>query len=65
LPSTAGLDQFQPLQFNPVGANVGKLVVRLLLSQLSSLAPKTCDSLTAISGEIPRLPFTSSDRVSG
>src|ERR1051326_7527515 len=32
-------------------------------SQLSALPPKTLDNLTAISGEMPRFPFTSSDRV--
>src|SRR6266851_8393915 len=33
------------------------------VSQLSALPPKTLDNRTAISGEIPRFPFTSSDRV--
>src|SRR5271157_1242009 len=33
------------------------------VSQLSALPPKTCDNLTAISGEIPRFPFTSSESV--
>ena len=33
------------------------------MSQLSALPPKTLDSLTAISGEIPRFPFTSSNNV--
>src|SRR5258708_17498152 len=32
-------------------------------SQLSALPPKTLDSLTAISGEMPRFLFTSSDKV--
>jgi hypothetical protein len=32
-------------------------------SQLSALPPKTLDSLTAISGEMPRFPFTGSDSV--
>src|SRR5271165_6786530 len=32
-------------------------------SQLSSLPPKTLVSLTAISGDMPRFPFTSSERV--
>src|SRR6266566_3856258 len=33
------------------------------VSQLSALPPKTLDNRTAISGEIPRFPFTSSDSV--
>ena len=32
-------------------------------SQLPALLPKTLDQLTAISGEIPRFPFTCSDSV--
>ena len=32
-------------------------------SQLSALPPNTLDSLTAISGEIPRFSFPSSDNV--
>src|SRR5580704_12810625 len=32
-------------------------------SQLSALPPNTLDSLTAISGDMPRLSFTSSDNV--
>src|SRR5437879_7343935 len=32
-------------------------------SQPSSVPPKTFDNLTAISGEIPRFPFTSSESV--
>src|SRR5437588_3243342 len=32
------------------------------VSQPSALPPKTLDNRTAISGEIPRFPFTSSDK---
>src|ERR1700685_1816131 len=35
----------------------------LLHQQLAALPPKTFDNLTAISGEIPRFPLTSSDGV--
>jgi hypothetical protein len=58
-----GLGEFQPLQFNPLGADLCKVVLRLLYKPLSALPPKTLDSLTAISGDMPRLPFTSSESV--
>ena len=38
-------------------------LVRLLRKPALGVPPKTLDSLTAISGEIPRFSFTSSDKV--
>jgi len=40
-----------------------QIVLRLLQQPAFSAATKTLDSRTAISGDIPRLPFTSSDNV--
>ncbi len=46
------------------GLNLRKLILRLLCAnQLSALPPNTCSSRTAISGEMPRFPFTSSESV--
>jgi hypothetical protein len=57
------LGDFQPLQIEPVALDVGEVVCACCTSQPCSLPPKTFDSLTAISGETPRLPFTSSESV--
>src|SRR5467141_1823454 len=55
--------ELEPLQFNPVGANLRDIVMRLLRQPALGAPPKTLESRTAISGEIPRFPFTSSDKV--
>jgi len=53
-----------PLEFDAVGADLGQIVLRLRpSSQLWALPPKTFDKRTAISGEIPRFSFTSSESV--
>ncbi len=57
------LNQFEPFQLHPIGANLGKDRIVPAAQQLSALPPKTFDSLTAISGDMPRCPFTSSERV--
>jgi hypothetical protein len=48
----------------PAGADVREVVLcACCTSQLSALPPKTLDSRTAISGDMPRFSFTSSDKV--
>jgi hypothetical protein len=53
----------QPLQLDALTVDLGKVVLRLLHKPASSVPPKTLDSLTAISGDTPRFPFTSSESV--
>jgi len=58
------LSNFEPLEFNPVAADMGKLVgCARWMRQPSSVPPKTFAVLTAVSGEIRSLPFTSSKSV--
>lgn len=51
------------LSFSRSVPHLHEVVRACCTNQLSALPPKTLDNLTAISGEMPRLPFTSSDKV--
>ena len=42
---------------------MGKIILRLLHKPAFGAAAETLDSLTAISGDMPRFSFTSSDNV--
>jgi hypothetical protein len=57
------LRHHQPPQLDPFSIHLSKLVLRLLCQPALRADPKTLERRTAISGEIPRLPFTNSDSV--
>jgi hypothetical protein len=55
---TSRFKQPSPFQFNPIVADLGKLVLRLLHKPGFFGTAKTFASLTASPGEMPRVPFT-------
>src|SRR5882672_349020 len=57
------LCDLEPLHFDAAGANLRDVVVGLLREPTFSASPKAFESRTAISGEMSRFPFTSSDKV--
>ena len=58
-----GLSWYQPLQLQSIGVSVRKAVLGLLDKPAFGAAAKTLESVTAISGDMPRFSFTSSESV--
>src|SRR5437868_2610492 len=55
--------QFQPPQLDTIRMNVGQVVLSLLDKPAFGLPPNTFSRRTAISGDMPRFSFTSSESV--
>jgi hypothetical protein len=62
-PSKWTLGEFQALELDAVGANLGEVVMGLLRQPGCGAVAENLGQRTAISGEIPRFPFTNSDKV--
>src|SRR6516164_4218448 len=58
-----GLGEFQPLQFNPLGADLGKVVLRLLHEPAFGAASEDLGEPDGHFGRYAALAFTSSESV--